>query len=601
LIVLCACGLPSLSSTAQDSVIVLPATHDFGTIPLGQVSPVFGVEVAPGIGFQSDTVDAVTASCPDFSIDAQYLPADVYRICEVVTNTAPMPNCQSTTEQSYGFLTSFHPATLTQQQSCVVTIVIDGGSQNRTVTLTGTGMAPPIDIDVQPTAIQFGEVRIGTVSAASTVAVRDLGGQTLHVASVTVPAGFALLGPAVFDVAPGAAQNLDVTCAPPAATVLSGNLQIASNDPTTPIVDVPLACTGVTSNLGIAPSPAIVATRVGEPVMQTIVLTNAGGAATTVSELTLAGDGFTIVSAPATKFSLAPNGGNASVVVGFDAAIAGERSATLTIATDAGVRTAQITATAKIASMSVTPDGAVDFGPVCAGRSASQSFVVLGNADGGFVLQSISDPDPPFATTKPATPAPVAGSGGNQLAFDIVVAPDGPGPIASSVVIATDIPNAPPRSIALSATAVQAGVTATPAALDLGSQPLAEPTLGQAVQLTNCDAEPASFGGARIDGPDAADFAIVARPTETTIAPATSVQWLLVFAPHTRGLKQATFAVDTKDATQSVALTAEGLGPAPPDPAPIEPTSYYTCSTTRGAAAWPIVLALCAVRRRRSR
>jgi len=77
MIALCACGVPPLSSTEQDSVIVLPAAHDFGTIPLGQVSPVYGVEIDPSIGFQDDTVDAVTASCPDFSIDAQYLPAEV--------------------------------------------------------------------------------------------------------------------------------------------------------------------------------------------------------------------------------------------------------------------------------------------------------------------------------------------------------------------------------------------------------------------------------------------------------------------------------------------------------------------------------------------
>jgi len=61
-------------------------------------------------------------------------------------------------------------------------------------------MAPPIDIDVQPASIQFGEVRVGTVLGRE----YDRGAQPRRSdactsSSVTLPAGFGLIGPAAFE------------------------------------------------------------------------------------------------------------------------------------------------------------------------------------------------------------------------------------------------------------------------------------------------------------------------------------------------------------------------------------------------------------------
>jgi hypothetical protein len=593
---------PALSSTAQELVVLSPASYDFGTLTVGQTSPAFTELINPAAGNQYDTVTAITESCPDFTINAPGLPADVYRDCEVVCLVATCPTplvCTTIDSQSYAFTATFRPS-FAGTQSCVVTINLNNGALFRTITLSGTGMAPPIDIDVAPTSINFGDVRRTTTSSAANLAVRNLGGAALGVSNVALSGPYALSGPASFAVAPGGVQNLGITCTPTAIGQAGGNAVITSNDPTTPSVTVPLACNGIDSNLGISPSPAVFpTTRVGEPLMQTIALVNSGAAATTLQSVTLTGTGLSIVSGPAANTQLA-GGTSVQVRIAFDAAEKGTTTGTLDVVTTDGNRTAQLTATAQLASMSVTPDGAVDFGPVCAGQTAMQAFTVLGNGDGSFQIQTLDDPAPPFTITRPALPASVRGSGANQVTFSVTASPIAEGVASSVIALATDIPGDAPRMIEVSVTGLAGGVSATPTELDLGSPLLDVTTIGQPVTVTNCTTDAITYSNARIEGADATSFAIVAQPTGTTIMSTGSAEWLVVLNAHTAGPKEATFIVDYPGGSASVPLTGEGLDPnalAPSD----DVRSYYTCSTGSALASWPLGLALVLVARGRRR
>lgn len=153
----------------------------------------------------------------------------------------------------------------------------------------------------------------------------------------------------------------------------------------------------------------------------------------------------------------------------------------------------------------------------------------------------------------------------------------------------------------LSVEGLAAGVTATPAEVDFGSTALGETTIGQPVTLTNCTTDALEFSSPRLEGPDAGEFAIVLQPPGTTIAPTAAAEWLVVLSPGAAGLKTATFAVDYPGGTATVALLGEGLSPSVTDPDGETP-SYYSCSAGRTASAWPLLLALGWLgRRRRSR
>ena len=53
-------------------------------------------------------------------------------------------------------------------------------------------------------------------------------------------------------------------------------------------------------------------------------------------------------------------------------------------------RSAQLAAQALGTSMSVTPDGDIDFGPVCSGQTKDQAFTIIGNDEGSFKVNAIS-------------------------------------------------------------------------------------------------------------------------------------------------------------------------------------------------------------------
>ena len=605
---------PELSSTEQLSVLTTPATsYTFASTQVGSTSTPTSILVRPA-GVPSvasyDDVTAVTASCPDFFVTANGLPAPVYRtvICDDCGgNPCPIavaPLCYTDEYVTYSFDAAFRP-TIAGDTSCVVTITTNG-STTRTITLFGTGTVPPIDIDVQPTSIAFGDVRRNTASTAATVSVRNLGGSALGITGVTVTSAFTITsGPTGgTSVGPGGMQPYMVTCNPTVVGALAGNLRIASNDPMTPVVNVPLSCSGIDSNLDITPSPSTIpTTRVGEPQTASLLLRNTGGASMTIAGVALTGADLTMVTAPPAGTVLGPNQ-TTMTQVRFGATAAGDATGMAVVTYDGGqVRSVPIAARALGTSMALTPDGAVDLGPVCIGQSKDETFTIIANDQGSFRLDAISSPAAPFTRSSPSLPLTVQGAGGSMATFDVTATPTTTGPATTTMTLTTDIPGAEPRQIDLRVEGLTAGVSATPAVLDFGSSPIEVTTLGESISITNCSTSPAPLANARLEGVDASEFAIVLPPTSSTVSPSGTVSWLVVMAPRAVGTKQAMFSVDGPDGTISVELTGEGLGQV--GPAGVDPTgrpSYYACSATGSAApAWPLALAFAILMARRRR
>lgn len=612
LVLAAACSSPPLLSESEQLAVTVFGGGAMGDVTVGSTSSPRYIRVNPaGSGASYNTVVSVDEGCPNFSVDPGFLPADVYRQCTggEIPYLSPEdraaglfpPNCQGGYESvNYEFPVYFSP-TVAGPQEC--TIYIDMAGSNESVIVTAIGLAPPIDISVAPGALNFGDVRVATASSPASVNVTNLGGSTLAVSSVAVPAGYTLTGGATtFNVGSGATQSLTLTCNPGAAGRVDGTLSIFSNDPQTPQVNVALACNGIDSNLGIAPSPATLATRVGEPLEQTIQLNNSGAAATTIGVVSLASTGMTLVSAPAPGTVL-PGGGSLDVRVAFDASAQGEQTGTLNVETSDGMRTSQVNARAALASMALSPSGAAAFGPVCVGQTATQEFSVLGNADGAFDIESVTAPDGPFTAVLPGFPARVLGLGASQVWFEVTAAPTTVGMATSAITLTTDIPGDVEHPIDLSVEGLAAGVSATPLELDLGGQQVETTTIGQPVRLTNCAATETTFSNPRIEGIDASEFAIVQQPNGATVGANASVEWLIVLTVRSVGTKSATFLVDYPGGTASVALTGDGLGKldAPGGAGGGADTSYYSCSAGTGAAGWPVLLGFALILRRRRR
>ncbi|NVB85347.1 MAG: choice-of-anchor D domain-containing protein [Kofleriaceae bacterium] len=601
---------PRLSSTDQFAVIVSPTTHDFGALQVGQQSAGFAVDVNPsGTAGSFDTINSITENCPDFSVNAPGLPTDVYRTCEAcpcATGSCPIPAnviCCTSDYLNYTF-TTFYAPTTAATTSCVVNINLASGI-TKTVTLSGTGTPPPIRLVSSPASYNFGDIRRNTDSGQIDFTVSNAGGMTMTVSSIQISAGFAIqAGPTgTYALGPGASQGYKVVCHPTGLGPISGNFTINSNDPTTPTKNIPLACKGVDSALDFAPTPvALPTTRVGEPNELDVEIKNTGTAPMSFEGVTLSGADFQMVTAPPN--GSVPVGGGKTARVRYMAAAAGMASGTLTATFDGGQqRATALTAKAVNTSMALTPDGDVEFGPVCAGQTKKQSFTIVANDEGSFKVSSLAAPALPFTVENPALPANVVGNAGNMYTFDVTAAPAEAGVQTSTMTLTTDIPGATPRTVNLSVEGLQAGVSPTPATVDFGSTMINTTTLGQKVNVTNCSTSQIAFMNAHIEGADDGEFAIVASPESSQLMATGTATWLVVMTTHASGPKHAEFVVDYDGGQARVGLDGEGLadGVGSGDDDPIGESSYYACSTGAAHGIAPIALALGFVARRRRR
>ena len=117
---------------------------------------------------------------------------------------------------------------------------------------------PPVaqncTISVNPTALNFGDVQIGTTSAPQTTTVSNSGGADCTVTVTQTGSVNFLAAPLSFIVAPASSQDVTVDYTPDVVGADSGNLAVGSNDPNTPNVDVVLSGNGVDNQGGDSPN-----------------------------------------------------------------------------------------------------------------------------------------------------------------------------------------------------------------------------------------------------------------------------------------------------------------------------------------------------------
>jgi hypothetical protein len=600
---------PDLSTTEQELVTVNPASWDFGTVDFGVEAGPRSVTVAPGVGANYDVVVGIYESCPDFRYDllGQVLPYEVYRECEYEGPPQVAP-CQTIAYQSLTFDTYFAP-TIPGLQSCVVAIDLEFGT-DRTVSLSGTGVAPPVDITLaQPSSgsLHLGDAVVNNDSSPGTISVRNDGAQTLDVTGASMftnPGGqFTVAsGPPSAALGQGQTSSWTVTCRPAATgPVQAGTFRITSSDPDEPVVDVQLQCNGIQSNLAIAPSTVLLGeTRVGETSMQTITLDNTGATTLTIDSVTVTGAGMSVTQ-PAT--TMLATGGQTSVDVSFsptgDGDVVGD--VTVTYSGDGGApRVVPVTGPGRVSILSITPSGVVDFGPICDGDTEDQLFFALNTGTGAFDVSAIAA-DGGFVATPlspPTFPAALPPLGAGVVNFRVTGGSTTPGPLAGQLTVTTDIPTQADHVVELAGVALAAGIGVTPVELDAGAAMIGDGAGGRKVTLSNCDTTALSIVSTSIDGPNADEFHVVTEPASTDLQPSSSAEWVIELRPTSRGAKEATFHIVHTGAGGMVDVPLFGDGIADLD-GDGDRGSYYACSASGGGGGAAIVLAVLVTCRRR--
>ncbi len=195
--------------------------------------------------------------------------------------------------QTATFATAFN-STATGSFPGSVSVVSNATNSPTAISLTASGVQP--QISVVPPSVGFGSVTVG-VTNTQTVTIRNPGTATLTLSQANVTGtGFAKSGISLpLTLAAGGSTAFTVSFAPTTATTTGGTLTLLSNAPT-PSVSVMLSGTGVSATSQLTANPTSI--NFGSATVQTsksqpVTLINSGNSSISLSQLTIAGTGFT--------------------------------------------------------------------------------------------------------------------------------------------------------------------------------------------------------------------------------------------------------------------------------------------------------------------
>ena len=277
-----------------------------------------------------------------------------------------------------------------------LTLTTNAGTGTQTVNLTGTAAVGTPVVSLSSSALTFAATVVTTTSAAQSVTVTNTGTAALTISSVMASGDFATSSNGCTVTLPiNGTCTIAVTFTPTTTGSRTGSLTLASNAnpgtqmvsltgtglPGTPVVTVSaIALTFSTIVTGSSSSP------------QNVVVTNTGTAALSISSITISGD-FSQTSTGC-GVSLAINA-TCSVAVTFKPTLAGTRTGTLTIASNApAATTVALTGTgqapAPVPTLGLSAS-ALNFGTqVIATPSTAQTITVTNIGTGTLTISSIT-------------------------------------------------------------------------------------------------------------------------------------------------------------------------------------------------------------------
>jgi Astacin (Peptidase family M12A)/Abnormal spindle-like microcephaly-assoc'd, ASPM-SPD-2-Hydin/Transmembrane protein 131-like N-terminal len=280
---------------------------------------------------------------------------------------------------------TFKP-TGTGARSASVTLNDSLGTQN--VSLTGTGVAPPISLS--PASIAFGNETVG-VPVAKPVTVTNNGTSAISVTSITVTGAntvsFQQTNNCGSSIAATSSCTISVTFKPTGTGARSASITLMDSIGTQ---NVPLTGTGVAAPITLTPtSIAFGNETVNVPVSKPITVKNNETSAIAVTSITVTGANTVSFQQTNTCGSSIPASGTCTITVTFRPTGTGARSASVTLSDSAGTQSVPLTGTGVAAPITLSPTS-LAFGNETVNVPASKPVTVTNSGASTITVSSIT-------------------------------------------------------------------------------------------------------------------------------------------------------------------------------------------------------------------
>ena len=475
-----------------------------------------------------------------------------------------------------------------------------GGSENVTISVNTTGLAPaiyecelhvnsddivtpkiiipvtftvgPADIVASPLSVNFGDVLLGS-SSSRQVVVRNIGDIVLDVSAANITgidaADFTVTnGGAPFSVAKGDSHLVDITFSAAGIGVKNAMLQLISNDPDTPQLDVSLTGNSVTPEIDVTPLTHDYGNvRINTTLAQNFVISNSGTVNLDVSALSLVGVDAAdfLVSAGVAPFTIAP-GGSQTVTVDFTPATIGPKSATLRIEnSDINESIFDV----PLSGNGVTPDItvsplSVNFGDVVIGLNATSIVTVTNDGDFDLIVSATDitgTNSADFSVTSGFAPFTLPSAQSQQV--EITFTATSLGTKSAALQIASDDPDEALVVVPLTANVLGIpDIAVQPTSTNFGEVALQD-TVSQTFQVINEGTADLIVSDASLVG-NVTDFEIQSGGGAFTLLPGDTQTVVVQFHPLTLGALSSVLRFQSNDPDESpfdVALSGTGVSP----------------------------------------
>lgn len=466
--------------------------------------------------------------------------------------STPMPLAVG---QTASFSVAVNP-TAAGNLSATLTATGDSGSNPVVVNLSATAVSSQPQLSVSSTSIDFGSVVSGQKSTSNLV-LSNLGTADLTISALAVTgAGFAISGVSTpKTISAGQSAQAVATFSPTATGSASGNINITSNDPANPTMNVPLTGTGTQAGLTISPASFNFGSVVdGQTKSQSFTVTNSGTAPLTIAQLSVTGSGYNVggLVTPATLAA----GGATTFSVLFAPTTAGSLAGTVSVMSNApnSPTAVPLSGTGTAASVTLTSNpSSLSFPTVNVGSSSSQNVTITNASSSSVTLSQVTLNATDFAVSGISTPMTL--TAGQNASMSVSFSPKALENISGNITVTTSQGSS--SVISVTGAGVEAGLKITPTSASFGNVTVGSPST-QTIQLTNSGTATLTITQVSASG---SGFSTATLSLPISLNPTQSTTFNIQFAPPSAGTDSGSVSIvsNAPGSPATIALSGTGM------------------------------------------